>query len=96
MKYFVTYTLNNEERKLYEEKGLYCYDLRDSDFGNDIASIEKKVIINNIGSIITNKEIKLGTTMKDNYVDYNTFVSHNKSVNKIEELLSKNQKERSR
>lgn len=34
--------------------------------------------------------------MKDNYVDYNTFVSHNKSVNKIEELLSKNQKERSR
>lgn len=45
MKYFVTYTLNNEERKLYEDKGLYCYDLRDSDFGNDIASIEKKLLL---------------------------------------------------
>ena len=37
MKYLVTHILSNEERKQYENKGLYCYDLRDSDFGNDIA-----------------------------------------------------------
>lgn len=64
--------------------------MRDSDFGNDIASIEKRVLVNRIGSMITNKEIKLGTTMSDDYVDYNTFVSNNKSVDKIEDLLTKN------
>lgn len=89
MKYYVTHTLSNEERKLYESKGLYCYDLRDSDFGNDIGSIEKRVSVNNIGSMITNKEIKLGNTFADDFVDYNTFVSANKSVNTIEELLQK-------
>ncbi len=87
MKFFVTHTLNNEERKFYESKGLYCYDLRDSDFGNDIGSIEKRVSVNNIGSMITNKEIKLGNTFDDDFVDYNTFVSANKSVNTIEELF---------
>ncbi len=90
MKYYVTHTLSNEERKLYESKGLYCYDLRDSDFGNDIGSIEKRVSVNNIGSMITNKEIKLGNTYADDFVDYNTFVSNNKSVDKISDLLSKN------
>lgn len=90
MKYYVTHTLSSEERKLYESKGLYCYDLRDSDFGNDIGSIEKRVSVNNIGSMITNKEIKLGKTMEDDYVDYNTFVSNNESVDKISDLLSKN------
>ena len=43
MKYLVTHILSNEERKQYENKGLYCYDLRDSDFGNYIASIEKRI-----------------------------------------------------
>jgi len=42
MKYLITHSLSSEEKKHYESKGLYCYDLRDSDFGNDIASIEKK------------------------------------------------------
>ena len=90
MKYLVTHILSNEERQKYENMGLYCYDLRDSDFGNDIGSIEKRVMINGIGSMITNKKIKLGNTMEDDYVDYNTFVSNNESVDKISDLLSKN------
>lgn len=97
MKYLVTHTLDNKERQKYEKMGLFCYDLRDSDFGNDIGSIEKRVVINRIGSMITNKEIKLGNTPADDYVDYNTFVSHNKSVDTISELLSKTKnKERER
>lgn len=90
MKYLVTHILSNEERQKYENMGLFCYDLRDSDFGNDIGSIEKRVMVNRIGSMITNKEIKLGNTMEDDYVDYNTFVSNNESVDKINDLLSKN------
>lgn len=96
MKYLVTHSLSNEERKSYENKGLFCYDLRDSDFGHDIASIEKRVIVNNIGSMITNKEIKLGNRPDNNFVDYNTFVEKNRSVGTIKELLSNKQnKERS-
>lgn len=89
MKFLVTHILSKEERKEYESKGLFCYDLRDSDFGNDIASIEKYVGINRIGSMITDKEIKLGNSLNDNWVDYNTFVESNKSVDSIEKLLSK-------
>ena len=89
MKYLVTHTLSSEERQNYEDKGLYCYDLRNNDFGNDIGSIEKRVRVNNIGSMITNKEIKLGNRPDNDFVDYNTFVARNKSVDTIEELLSK-------
>ena len=89
MKYLVTHILSEQERTEYERKGLFCYDLRDSDFGKDIASIEKRVGVNRIGSMITDKEIKLGNTINDNWVDYNTFVSNNKEVSKIGELLSK-------
>lgn len=89
MKYLVTNTLGSKERQEYESKGLYCYDLRDSDFGNDIGSIEKRVAVNNIGSMVTNKEIKLGNRPDNDFVDYNTFVERNKSVDTIEELLPK-------
>lgn len=75
MKYFVTHILSNEERKLYESKGLYCYDLRDNDYGNNIASIEKRVCVNRIGSIVTNKEIKISDKYPNNLVDYHTFTS---------------------
>ena len=89
MKYLVTHILSEQERTEYERKGLFCYDLRDSDFGKDIASIEKRVGDNRIGSMITDKEIKLGNTINDNWVDYNTFVESNRSVDTVEELLSK-------
>lgn len=90
MKYLVTHILSNEERQQYESQGLYCYDLRDSDDGKDIASIEKKVIVNRVGSMITNEEIKLGNEPSNNFVDYNTFVESNESVGVVEDLLVKN------
>lgn len=89
MKYLVTHILSEEERKECKNKGLFCYDLRSSDFGNDIASIEKKVLVNRIGSMITDKEIKLGNDSNNDWVDYNTFIERNKSVATIDELLSK-------
>lgn len=87
MKYLETHILSSEERKQYESKGLYCYDLRDSDFGNEIASIQKRVLVNRVGSMVTNKEIKLGDLSSNCFVDFNTFTSRNKSVDTINELL---------
>lgn len=89
MKYLETHILSREERKIYEQKGLYCYDLRDSDFGGNIATIEKRVIVNRIGSMITNEEIKMGNEYPNNYVDYESFVSINESVSTIDKLLDK-------
>ena len=91
MKYLVTESKTRKEKEQLEEMGLYCYDLRDSDFSNDIASIEKYVFVNNIGSMITNKEIKLGDKYPDDFVDYNTFVDNenNVCVSSIKELLEK-------
>lgn len=85
MKYLVTHILSKEEKQNYENKGLYCYDLRDSDDGKDIASIEKRVIVNRIGSMITDEEIKLDD--KD-WVDYNTFTEQNENVSVVEDLLT--------
>lgn len=90
IKFIVTEIKTNEEKQKLEEMGLYCYDLRDSDDGKDIASIEKRVIVNRIGAMITNKEIKLGNEYPNNFVDYNTFVNNNIQVNTIKELLDKN------
>jgi hypothetical protein len=92
MKYLVTDIKSKEEKQKLEEMGLYCYDLRDSDDGRDIASIEKCVVVNRIGTMITNKEIKLGDKYPNDFVDYNTFVENEKntSVSTIKELLDKN------
>ena len=48
IKFIVTEIKTNEEKQKLEEMGLYCYDLRDSDDAKDIASIEKRVIVNRI------------------------------------------------
>lgn len=89
MKYLETHILSRDEREIYERKGLYCYDLRDSDFGGEIASIEKRVIVNRIGSMITNEEIKMGNEYPNNYVDYEDFISKNECVSTIDKLLDK-------
>lgn len=86
MKYYVTDTKSYNEKQELLKLGLYCYDLRDSDFGNDIASIEKSVLINRVGSIITDKSLYFGKAPND-YIDYNIFTLENKSVESIEELL---------
>ena len=90
IKFLVSGIMNKDEKTKYEEMGLYCYDLRDSDDGRDIASIEKRVIVNRIGTMITDKEIKLGEKYPNDFVDYNTFVNNNIQVNTIKELLDKN------
>ena len=88
MKYLEIHYLDIKERKELEEKGLYCYDLRHSDFGGKIACIEKDVLVNRVGSIVTDKEIPLGNKYPNDYKDYEEFIKENESVSMIEELLS--------
>lgn len=88
MKYLITNHKDEKERKEIEDIGLYCYDLRLSDLGNEIATIEKRVLVNRVGSIITNEKIKLGDKFPDDFIDYEEFTSNNTSVDTIEELLS--------
>ena len=91
MKYLVTDTLNNNERIVHEMEGLFCYDLRDSDFGNAIATIEKRVFVNNIGSILTDEEINMRNY---DFVDYNDFCMKNEQVFKMEDLIPKGEQKR--
>ena len=91
MKYLITHSLNKDERLIYEMSGLFCYELRDSDFGNDIASIEEKVIVNNVGSLLTDEKIDMG---KNGFVDYNEFCLKNEQVFKIKELIPKGKQKR--
>ena len=90
IKFIVGGIMDKDAKQKYEELGLYCYDLRDSDDGRDIASIEKRVIVNRIGTMITDKEIKLGDKYPNDFVDYNSFVEQNIQVGTIKELLEKN------
>lgn len=88
MKFLITNHKNIEEKEKIHKKGLFCYDLRSSDFGENIATIEKNVLVNRIGSIITNEKISLEDKPPNNFIDYETFVSNNTEVDSIEELLS--------
>lgn len=87
MKYFETDVLSSRERQNYESKGLFCYDLRDSDDGSEIATIEKSVFVNKIGSMITDKEIKFDKTNDIDFVDYENFCSNNKRVYSVRDLV---------
>lgn len=87
MKYLVTSYKDNAEKQEIESKGLYCYDLRHSDEGGEIATIEKSVLVNRIGSIITDEELKFDSQNKyDNFIDFQEFSSKNTQVDIIEEL----------
>ena len=86
MKFLVTGHLTNEERQDLEERGLFCYELRDNEMGNGINSIEKNVAVNNIGAIVTDKEINFDKD-SNNSKNYLEFISQNELVNTIEELL---------
>lgn len=87
MKYLVTSYKDNAEKQKIESKGLYCYDLRHSDEGGEIATIEKSVLVNRIGSIITDEELKFGNKKYyNNFIDFEEFASRNKQVDTIEEL----------
>ena len=85
MKYFVTDDKNSQEKLELKNKGLYCYDLRS---GEDkiISTIEKNVLVNRVGSIITDKEIYFGKA-PENYIDYDIFCSENQNAFSIDDLL---------
>ncbi len=93
MKYLVTNYKDNAEKQEIESKGLYCYDLRHSDEGGEIATIEKSVLVNRIGSIITDKELKFGNKYYNNFIDFEEFSARNTEVYTIEQLQDK-QKEK--
>lgn len=52
------YRLSKEERKYYEDKGFFCYDLR-CDSWDEGFLIVKNAPYNHIGSIITTKDLEL-------------------------------------
>lgn len=87
MKYLETSYLDTKEKRALEKKGLFCYDLRHSDFGGEIACIEKTVLVNRVGSMVTNEEIPLGDKYPDDK-DYEEFIKENEKVTTIEELLT--------
>lgn len=87
MKYYVTDYKNSSEKEELKNKGLFCYDLRSGDDGEIIATIEKRVIVNCVGSIVTNEELSFND--KSNaYIDYGDFASKNKMVSSIYELFN--------
>lgn len=86
MKYLITSYKNRKEKQEIENDGLYCYDLRHNDNGIGIATIEKSVSVNRVGSIITNKEIKFGNKSYNDFIDFKKFSSENQQVDRIEQL----------
>ncbi len=89
MKFLITDSKSEREKREIRSRGLYCYDLRLSDDGDKIATIETSVTVNNVGSIITNEQIIIVDKINQNYVDYESFIVNNEQVDKIEELLEK-------
>ena len=88
MKYLITNFLNEKEKNKIKERGLYCYDLRLSDMKNEIATIEKNVLVNKVGSIITNEEIIFEEKLEKDFMYYTFFVENNEQVDRIEELIN--------
>ncbi len=85
MKYVEVVYLSKEERKELEDKGLFCYDLRSTDSGGWIGTIEKTVVVNNVGSIITDKKLPLES--KNSFIDYDEFISQNENAGTLNKLL---------
>lgn len=88
MNYLITNYKDSKEKQEIENKGLYCYDLRHSDEGGRIATIEKSVLVNRIGSIITDKKLTFDTKIPyPDFIDFEEFSARNKEVQTIEQLL---------
>lgn len=88
MKYLIK-DVNKKEKDRLEKMGLYCYDLRESDMGDEVANIEKNVFINKVGNMITNEKIEFEKNPND-FVNYFDFCMKNEQVDKIEDLLVRN------
>lgn len=88
MKYYEIESLNDKEKQEFIDRGLYVYDLRSNDAGGEIATIEKSVLVNRVGSIITNEEIPLGDKETDNFKDYQEFINENAVAISIDDFFS--------
>lgn len=87
MNYLITNHKNSEEKQEIMNKGLFCYDLRHSDDGSEIATIEKSVLVNRVGSIITDEELKFGNKAYNDFIGFEEFSARNNEVDTLEELL---------
>ena len=85
MKYLIK-DINKEEKEKLDKMGLYCYDLRESDMGDEIANVERSVFVNKVGNMVTNEEIKFDKSPKD-FVNYFDFCMKNERVERIEDLI---------
>lgn len=85
MKFLITSYKDKQEKEDIKKQGLYCYDLRHSDDGTEIATIEKSVLVNRIGSIITNEELTFNNT---GFIDFEKFSLENTQVDTIEDTLA--------
>lgn len=85
LKYLLREPLTPNEKLFYERGGFFCYDLRENDFDNIISTIEKNVLVNRAGSLLTNKQIDFG---ENDFVDYYKFCESNEQVEKIQDLIS--------
>ena len=87
MNYLITHDMNNEEKQVIERKGLYCYDLRFDDDVLGIATIEKNVLVNRAGSIITDEKLTFGSEPHNNFIDFQMFSLENRELDTIEEII---------
>ena len=85
MKYYITDYITKEEYKKYYEKGIHIYGLRSSE-DKMIDTIEKIVVVNNVGYLLTTKKLNFN---KNGYIDYEDFRNDNELVDSIEELTKK-------
>ena len=92
MKYLVTGHLDKNEKEEIEKKGLYCYDLRLSDLGDEIANIERSVLVNKVGNMITNEKLDFEKSPND-FINYMDFILKHEQVNSIDEMLPSKNKE---
>lgn len=95
MNYYVAGHLDKDEKEEIEKKGLYCYDLRESDFDNDIDTIEEHVWVNKIGVIITDEKLNFGKYLND-FISYMDFILNHNHVSRIEDMFSNKSKQRTR
>lgn len=58
IKYYMLSSLKDNGKDFYKHKGLYIYDLRESCLYGDGGTIAKSVLVNNCGSIVTNKKLE--------------------------------------
>ena len=93
MKFLIKDSIDIKEKEDLEKMGLYCYDLRESDTGDEIANVEKKAFVNKVGNMITNEKIDF-EKIQNGFVNYFDFGMKNEQVHSIDELLSKSKTDR--